>query len=73
MRAEGFAYEGEESNAGITCAAGAVLRADGSPTAAISVTGAAGQLDMRQVASAVKIAALGLNRRIRASSAFSSL
>ncbi|MET8894020.1 IclR family transcriptional regulator [Streptomyces albogriseolus] len=73
VRAEGVAYESEESNAGITCAAGAVLRADGSPIAAISVTGAAGQIDMRQVAPAVKIAALGLNRRIRASSAFNSL
>ncbi len=73
VRDEGVAYETEESNPGISCAACPILRADGTPIAAISVTGPAGQIDMAQLAPAVKIAALGLNRRIRANSAFSSL
>ncbi|WP_461157992.1 IclR family transcriptional regulator [Saccharopolyspora tripterygii] len=73
VRVEGIAYEDEESNVGITCAAGAILRPDGSPIAAISVTGSAGQIDMSQFAPAVKTAALGLNRRVRSSLVFNSL
>jgi len=73
VRADGIAFETEESNPGVTCAACPILRADGSPIAAISVTGPVGAVDMAQYAPAVKIAALGLNRRIRANSAFSSL
>jgi len=73
VRANGFSHEVEESNPGVECVACPLLRADGTPIAAISVTGRAGRADMLQYASAVRIAALGLNRRIRANSAFSSL
>ena len=73
VRAEGIAYESQESNGGITCAASAILRADGTPIAAISVTGPADQVDMKHYGPAVQMAALGLNRRIRLSTAYGGL
>ncbi len=73
VRSRGFSHEVEESNPGVECVACPILRADGGPIAAISVTGRAGRADMLQCAPAVRIAALGLNRRIRASTTFSSL
>lgn len=73
VHTEGYAHEVEESNPGVECVACPILRADGSPIAAISISGPAGRADMLQLAPAVRIAALGLNRRIRANSAFSSL
>lgn len=69
----GYAHEVEESNPGVECLACPILRTDGSPVAAISVSGPAGRSDMIQLAPAVQMAALGLNRRVRANSAFSSL
>ena len=73
VRANGFSHEIEESNPGVECVACPLLRADGTPIAAISVSGPAGRADMLQYAPAVRITTLGLNRRIRANSAFSSL
>ncbi|MFI8595591.1 IclR family transcriptional regulator [Microbacterium sp. NPDC078428] len=73
IRNDGVAYEIEESNPGVTCAAAAILRADRSPLAAISVTGPSAEINVKVFGIAVQTAALGLNRRIRASSAFSDL
>lgn len=73
IREEGVAYEREESNAGVACAASPILRADRTPIAAISVTGPAEQIDVRMLGIAVKTAALGLNRRMRASTMFNQL
>lgn len=73
VRATGYSHEIEESNPGVECVASPLLRADGTPIAAISVTGPAGRIDVLQHATAVRITALGLSRRIRANSAFSSL
>lgn len=73
VRATGYSHEIEESNPGVECVASPLLRADGTPIAAISVTGPAGRIDVLQHATAVRITALGLSRRIRANSTFSSL
>lgn len=73
VRANGFSHEVEESNPGVECVACPLLRADGTPIAAISISGPAHRANMLQYAPAVRITALGLNRRIRANSAFSSL
>lgn len=73
VRESGFASESGESNPGVACVACAILRVDGSSLAAISVTGPINEIDIMQTAPAVRMAALGLNRRIRASSAFNSL
>lgn len=72
-RDEGIAFEIEESNPGVTCAACAMLRPDGTPIGAISATGAVGEVDLAHVGPAVKMAALSLNRRIRTNRAFHSL
>ncbi|NUL49494.1 IclR family transcriptional regulator [Cellulosimicrobium funkei] len=73
VRNNGYAHEIEESNPGVECVACPILRGDGTPIAAISVSGPAGQAAMLQYAPAVRITALGLNRRIRANPAFNSL
>lgn len=73
VRAVGFAHEVEESHPGVECVACPVLRADGRPVAAISLSGPAGRVDMLQLASAVQMAGLGLNRRVRANPAFGTL
>lgn len=73
VRERGFAREFEESTAGLTCVACPILRPDGTPIAAISASGRAGEIDILQYAPTVRMATLGLNRRIRANVAFSSL
>ena len=73
VRARGYAHEVEESNPGVECVACPLLRADGTPLAAISLSGPAGRINVLQHATAVRITALGLSRRIRANSAFSTL
>jgi DNA-binding IclR family transcriptional regulator len=73
VRVNGYAHEVEESNPGVECVACPLLRADGTPIAAISLSGPAGRINVLQHATAVRITALGLNRRIRANSAFSTL
>lgn len=73
VRTDGYAHEIEESNPGVECIACPIVRADGTPIAAISASGPAGRIDMARIAPAVRMAALGLNRRIRANPAFSTL
>ena len=66
VRERGVAEEHEESTVGIACVAAPVLDADGRALAAISITGWANRLDTARVASAVRTAALGLSRTLRA-------
>lgn len=73
VRSNGYAHEIEESNVGVECIACPILRADGTPIAAISVSGPAGQDAMLQYVHALRIATLGLNRRIRTNSTFNTL
>lgn len=65
VRANGVAYEREESGSGICCAASPILRASGAPLAGISISGPLGVVDLERVAPAVQAATLGLNRQIR--------
>jgi DNA-binding IclR family transcriptional regulator len=67
IREHGVAEEHEESTVGIACVAAPVLDADGRALAAISITGWANRMDTRRFASAVRTAALGLSRTLRAS------
>lgn len=64
IRATGVAYEREESASNVGCGASPI----GSPTrpavAAISVSGWSGRLDVRRVGPTVKLAALGISRRL---------
>jgi DNA-binding IclR family transcriptional regulator len=65
VRTHGVAYEQEESAAGVCCAAGAILRENGEPLAAISVSGPLGTVQLERVGPAVHAATMGLNRLIR--------
>jgi IclR family transcriptional regulator, acetate operon repressor len=60
----GVAYEREESGPGVTCAASPVRGFGNRVVAAISVTGPISRLDPERVAPAVRLAALGLTRRV---------
>lgn len=62
IRDLGIAYEHEESAPGVGCAASPILGADGTPLAAISISGWTGKLDLRRIGPAVKTAALALGR-----------
>lgn len=73
VRVRGFSHEVEESNLGVECVACPLLRADGTPIAAISISGPPGRVDLLANAPAVRMAVLGLNRRIRANAVFSTL
>ncbi len=66
VRERGVAEEHEESTVGIACVAAPVR--DGGPhaVAAISITGWANRLDTARLAPAVRTAALGLSRALRA-------
>ena len=66
IRERGVAEEHEESTVGIACVAAPVR--DGGPhaVAAISITGWANRLDTARLAPAVRTAALGLSRALRA-------
>jgi DNA-binding IclR family transcriptional regulator len=61
-RANGIAYEQEESGPGIVCVAGAILDSENVPVAAISASGWAGKVDIRRVGPAVHTAALSISR-----------
>ena len=63
VRRTGVAYEHEESTVGITCVASPVIR-DGEAVAAISITGWVNRLDTARVATAVRTAALGMERTL---------
>lgn len=64
VQRDGIAYERDESQVGLACAASPVLRSDGTPLAAISITSRAGAVDMRSVGPAVHAATLGLSRLV---------
>ena len=65
VRELGIAYESEESGHGVGCAASPILAPDGSPVAAMSISGWSGKLDLRRVGPAVKTAALALSRDLQ--------
>lgn len=73
VRETGIAVEHEESTVGIACVAGAVLDASGLAVAAISITGWANRLDTHRLAPAVRTAALGLSRVLRAANQSSTV
>ncbi|MPZ83600.1 MAG: helix-turn-helix domain-containing protein [Actinophytocola sp.] len=66
VRDRGYAEEHEESTVGIACVAAPVLDARGMAVAAVSITGWANRLDTARFAPAVRTAALGISRTIRA-------
>ena len=66
IREHGVAEEHEESTVGIACVAAPVLDTTGRAVAAISITGWANRLDTHRFAPAVRTAALGLSRTLRA-------
>lgn len=65
----GLAREENESMGGISCVASPVMDSSGSLVAALSVTGAAGLLEVDRVAPAVRTAALALGRQMPRNSA----
>jgi len=66
VRERGVAEEHEESTVGIACVAAPVLDGGRYAVAAISITGWANRLDTARLAPAVRTAALGLSRALRA-------
>lgn len=66
VRERGVAFEYEESAVGTACVAAPVFGADGRAIAAVSITGWASTLDPGRFASAVRTAALGVSRTLRA-------
>jgi DNA-binding IclR family transcriptional regulator len=68
VRRRGLAFENEESSLGIACVACAVFDQAGQAVAAVSIAGWVNRLDTTRVASAVRTAALGISRQLRAAS-----
>lgn len=68
IRHSKIAYELNESSDGLACVASPILRRDGTPLAAISLTSRAGTVDMRPIGPAVLAATLGLSRMIGSAS-----
>jgi DNA-binding IclR family transcriptional regulator len=66
VRERGVAEEHEESSVGIACVAAPVLDGRGTAVAAVSITGWAHQLNTARLAPAVRTAALGISRMLRA-------
>jgi DNA-binding IclR family transcriptional regulator len=66
VRERGVAEEHEESTVGVACVAAPVRDADGIAVAAVSITGWAHQLNTARLAPAVRTAALGISRMLRA-------
>jgi DNA-binding IclR family transcriptional regulator len=66
VRERGVAEEHEESTVGIACVAAPVRDGSLHAVAAISITGWANRLDAARLAPAVRTAALGLSRALRA-------
>ncbi|WP_116051786.1 IclR family transcriptional regulator [Amycolatopsis palatopharyngis] len=62
IRAEGIAYEREESGPGVVCAASPLLDSVGTAVAAISISGWSNRMRTDRVAPAVRTAALALSR-----------
>ena len=69
VAASGLAREENESTAGSSCVASPVMDSSGALVAALSVTGAAGLLDIDRVGPAVRTAALALGRQMPRNSA----
>jgi len=65
IRAAGVAFDREENTIGITCAAAPILM-NNRPLGAVSVTGSPPLLDVDRIASAVKTAAIGIQRTLAA-------
>lgn len=66
IRERGVAEEHEESTVGVACVAAPVLDSGGVAVAAVSITGWAHQLNTARLAPAVRTAALGISRMLRA-------
>ncbi|MDI3313816.1 MAG: IclR family transcriptional regulator [Mycobacterium sp.] len=66
-RAHGIAYDYEESQAGLVCAASPITTATGDVAGALSVSGWAGRLNVRRLGPAVRTAALTLSRDLASS------
>lgn len=64
VKATGIAYDREESRLGVGCVASPIKRADGSVTAAVSVTGPTVRILGRGLESAVRRATLGIARQL---------
>ncbi|WP_158885794.1 IclR family transcriptional regulator [Amycolatopsis anabasis] len=64
VRAEGVAYEREESRTGVICAASPVLDRGGRAVAAISLSGWSNRMRVDRIAPAVRTAALALSRSL---------
>lgn len=69
IREQGVAEEHEESTVGIACVAAPILDDQRIAIAAVSITGWANQLDTHRLAPAVRTAALGISRTLRATAA----
>ncbi|MEU3274992.1 IclR family transcriptional regulator [Saccharomonospora sp. NPDC006951] len=64
IRAEGLAYDREESGVGVVCAASPLYAADGTAVAAISLSGWTNRMRVDRVAPAVRTTALALSRTL---------
>ncbi|MEC3980899.1 IclR family transcriptional regulator [Amycolatopsis sp. H20-H5] len=64
IRADGIAFEREESGVGVVCAASPLLDATGAVVAALSISGWANRMHTSRVAPAVRTAALTLSRTL---------
>jgi IclR family acetate operon transcriptional repressor len=69
VRTRGVAYDREESVLGVACAAAPIRSEDGTAIAALSVTGPTVRVDPERLGPAVRTAALGLARVLRAAPA----
>jgi IclR family acetate operon transcriptional repressor len=69
VRTRGVAYDREESVLGVACAAAPIRNEDGTAIAALSVTGPTVRVDPERLGPAVRTAALGLARVLRAAPA----
>ncbi|GGL40018.1 IclR family transcriptional regulator [Phycicoccus endophyticus] len=65
IRAEGTAYDREESTVGVSCVAAPVVGTDGRVRAALSVTGRTAAIDPVRYGVAVRAAAVTLGRTLR--------
>jgi IclR family transcriptional regulator, acetate operon repressor len=66
IRDSAVAVEHEESSVGIACVASPVIGEDGTAVAAVSITGWANRLQVARLGPAVRTAALGISRSLRA-------
>lgn len=64
VRADGIAYEREESGVGVVCAASPLIGHDSCALAAISISGWTNRMRTERVAPAVRTAALALSRAL---------